>query len=93
MAFSATVQNIQYIGPAKRQLSGTWSGNAGDAAGSFAVSGTVVSARFEKFDSDNSWAGVVRCQNAQPVNGITTLTINNQDNVVVGYFTLDVLGS
>ena len=92
MAFSTTVQNIQYIGPGKRQLSGTWSGSAGDAAGSMTVSGTVISARFEKYDADNTFAQPVRCSSSIS-SGITTLTVNNQDNVVTGYFTLDVLGS
>ena len=92
MAFSATVNNVQYIGPGKRQLSGTWSGNAGDAAGTMTVSGTVIRSDFEKFDVDNSSQGLARCSSSIS-SGITNLTINNQDNVVTGYFTLDVLGS
>ena len=92
MSFSATVTNVQYIGPGKRQLSGTWSGNAGDAAGTMTVSGTVINANFSKFDADNSSQGLARCSSSIS-SGITTLTINNQDNVVTGYFTLDILGS
>ena len=92
MAFSATINNVQYIGPGKRQLSGTWSGLYGDAAGTMTVSGTVVSAKFEKMDADNTFQGNARCSSSI-TSGITTLTINNQDNVVNGQFTLDVLGS
>jgi hypothetical protein len=92
MAFSATVNNVQYIGPAKRQLSGTWTGSAGDAAGSMSVSGTVVSAKFQKMDADNTFQGDARCS-VSTTSGITTLTIQNQDNVVNGFFTLDILGS
>ena len=92
MAFSTTVTNVQYMGPGKRQLSGTWSGLAGDAAGTMTVSGTVLSARFEKFDVDNTYGIPVRCSSST-TSGITTLTVNNQDNVVNGTFTLDVLGS
>jgi hypothetical protein len=92
MAFSATVNNVQYIGPGKRQLSGTWSGIAGDAAGTMTVSGTVIHAAFEKFDADNTSQGLARCSSSIS-SGITTLTVNNEDNVVTGYFTLDVLGS
>jgi hypothetical protein len=92
MAFASTVNNVQYIGPAKRQLSGTWTGLAGDAAGTMTVSGTVVSARFEKMDADNTFQGNARCS-VSTTSGITTLTIQNQDNVVNGFFTVDVLGS
>jgi hypothetical protein len=92
MAFSTTVTNIQYQGPGKRQISGTWSGVPGDAAGTMTVSGTVQSARFEKLDADNSSQGFARCSSSV-TSGITTLTVNNQDNVVNGVFTLDVLGS
>ena len=92
MAFSSTVTNIQYVGPGKRQLSGTWSGNAGDAVGTMTVSGTVIRSDFSKFDVDNTYQGLARCSSSVS-SGITTLTINNQDNVVTGYFTLDVLGS
>lgn len=92
MAFSATINNIQYMGPGKRQLSGTWSGAVGDAAGSMTVGGTVIRADFEKFDSDGTTQGQARCSTSVS-SGITTLTINNQDNVTTGYFTLDVLGS
>ena len=92
MAFSSTINNVQYIGPGKRQLSGTWSGLYGDAAGTMTVSGTVIQARFDKFDSDLTYQGPARCSSSI-TSGITTLTINNQDNVVNGQFTLDVLGS
>lgn len=92
MAFSSTINNVQYIGPGKRQLSGTWSGLAGDAAGTMSVSGTVIKTHFEKFDADNTSQGLARCSSST-TSGITTLTINNQDNVVNGQFTLDVLGS
>ena len=92
MAFSATVNNVQYIGPGKRQLSGTWSGLAGDAAGTMTVSGTVIDAKFKKFDADNTFGEPIRCSSSI-TSGITTLTVNNQDNVVNGQFTLDILGS
>ena len=92
MAFSSTINNVQYIGPGKRQLSGTWSGLYGDAAGTMTVSGTVIASRFDKYDSDLTYQGPARCSTSV-TSGITTLTINNQDNVVNGQFTLDILGS
>ena len=92
MAFSATVNNVQYIGPGKRQLSGTWSGLQGDSAGTMTVSGTVIRTSFDKYDTDNTYQGLARCSTTQS-GSITTLTINNQDNVVNGQFSIDVLGS
>lgn len=91
MAFSATVYNTQYMGAGKTVLSGTWSGAAGDAAGSMSIGGPVTSAKFEKFDNDNTFQGVARVTSSIS-SGITTLTINNQDNVTTGYFTIEKLG-
>lgn len=91
MAFSATVFNTQYIGPGKTQLSGTWSGAAGDAAGTMSIGGIVVNAQFMKFDNDNTFQILPRPMSSV-TSGITTLTINNQDNVTTGYFTIDKLG-
>ena len=91
MAFSATIQNVQYLGPGMTKMSGTWSGSAGDAAGSMSIGGTVIKADFQKFDADNTYQGLARVSNSIS-SGISTLTINNQDNVVTGYFTIEKLG-
>jgi hypothetical protein len=91
MAFSATVYNTAYLGPSKTVLSGTWSGLAGDTAGSMSIGGIVTSARFDKFDADNTFQGLARVSSSV-ASGITTLTINNQDNVVSGYFTIEKFG-
>lgn len=91
MAFSATIRNVQYIGPGKTTLSGEWSGAAGDAAGSFAISGIVTKADFMKFDNDNTFQGLARVSSSVS-SGITTLSVNNQDNVTTGYFTIEKLG-
>lgn len=91
MAFASTVNNIQYMGPGKRVISGTWTGLAGDAAGTMTVGGTVTSARFEKFDNDQTFAQPVRCFNSVS-SGISTITVQNQDNVVNGQFTIETLG-
>lgn len=91
MAFSATVYNTQYMGPGKTKISGSWSGLAGDAAGSMAVSGLVTQANFYKFDNDNTWGIIPRVTTAVAT-GISTLTINNADNVVTGYFEIEKLG-
>jgi len=91
MAFSATINNIQYMGAGLTKLTGSWSGSAGDAAGSLAIGGTVVKANFYKFDNDNTWQVVPRVSSSVS-SGITTLTINNQDNVATGYFEIEKLG-
>lgn len=91
MAFSATVYNTQYIGPAKTQLSGSWSGAAGDAAGTMTVAGVVTNTVFQAYDDDSQWQSIPRVT-VSVANGISTLTINNQDNVTIGYFTIDKLG-
>lgn len=92
MAFSATVSGIRYYGPAASTLFGTWSGAAGDAAGTLSVSGAVLSAKFEKFDADSTSQGNPRVT-ASVSNNITTLTINNQDNVTTGYFIIEKMGA
>jgi len=91
MAFSATVQNIQYMGPGKTILTGSWSGSAGDAAGLMTISGVVTASKFQKFDNDNTYQGDARCSSST-ASGLTTLTVNNQDNVTTGYFTIEKLG-
>ena len=91
MAFSATVQNVIYMGPGRSQLSGSWSGASGDTAGSMTIGGTVLNATFSKFDSGNTFGSPVRCSSSVS-SGITTLTVNNQDDVTTGYFVIDKLG-
>lgn len=91
MAFSATVRNVQYLGPGKTKMSGSWSGASGDSAGSLAVSGTVTQANFYKYDTGETWQIIPRVS-ASVSSGITTLTINNQDDVTTGYFEIEKLG-
>lgn len=91
MAFSATVYNTQYIGPAKTQLTGNWTGSAGDAAGTLTVGGIVTNTLFQAYDADNAWQITPRVT-VSVASGISTLTINNQETVTAGYFTIDKLG-
>lgn len=91
MAFSATTYNLQYLGAGRSSISGTWSGAAGDAAGTMSIGGIVTNAVFMKFDADNTCQILPR-PSSSVSGGITTLTINNQDNVTTGYFTIDKLG-
>ena len=91
MAFSATVYNTTYMGPARCSLSGSWSGASGDAAGSLAVAGVVTKANFYKFDNNNTWQIIPRVT-VSVASGISTLTINNQDDVTTGYFEIEKLG-
>lgn len=91
MAFSATVRNTQYWGPGRTSYSGDWSGAAGDAAGSMSVGGVVIQAIFQKMNNDGTYEIIPRVSSSIS-GGITTLTIENQDNVTTGYFTIDKLG-
>jgi hypothetical protein len=91
MAFSATIQNTQYMGPGRTSLTGAWTGSAGDAAGSMTIAGNVIKANFYKFDNDQTWQIIPRVSTSV-ASGISTITINNQDNVVIGWFEIDKLG-
>lgn len=91
MAFSATVRNIQYWGPGRTSMSGDWSGNAGDAAGTMTIAGVVIQAIFQKFTSDNTFEIIPKVTTSIS-SGISTVTIENQDNVTTGYFEISKLG-
>lgn len=91
MAFSATVNGAAYLGAGKVKVWGSWSGASGDSAGSLAVAGTVTQANFYKFDSGNTWQIIPRVSTSVS-SGISTLTINNQDDVTTGYFEIEKLG-
>lgn len=91
MAFSATVRNTQYWGPGRTSYTGDWSGSAGDAAGTMTIGGVVVQAVFQKFTADSTYQIIPKVTSTISA-GITTLTIENQDNVTTGYFTIDKLG-
>lgn len=91
MAFSATVRNVAYNGAGNTTISGEWSGAAGDAAGSMQVGGVVVRAVFQGYDNDN-FCQIIPRVSSSVSGGITTLLINNQEDVTTGYFTIDKLG-
>ncbi len=91
MAFSATVRNTQYMGPGRTSYVGDWTGASGDTAGTMTVGGIVLKANFYKFNSDQTWQIIPRVTSSL-TSGITTLTINNQDDVTTGYFEIDKLG-
>lgn len=91
MAFAFNVRNTQYQGPGKTTLTGDWTGSVGDSAGLVTVAGIVTASKFQKFDSDNTYQGDARCSTST-TSGITVITVNNQDNVTTGYFTIEKLG-
>ena len=92
MAFSATVRNQAYLGPGIRQIWGEWTGSAGDAAGSMAISGYVLDARFQKLDPIDKTNQILARVEKSVSGQITTLTIENQDNVTDGYFWITTSG-
>lgn len=91
MAFSATVRNVQYVGPGKTQITGDWAGASGDTAGSMTVGGLVTQANFYSYNTGQGWQIIPRVTSSV-ASGITTLTINNQDDVTSGYFEIQKLG-
>jgi hypothetical protein len=91
MPFSSTFRNMSYNGAGATTVSGEWTGVAGDAAGSMTVSGIVTRAIFQGFNTGATCEIVPRVSSS--VSGaITTLTIENQDNVTTGYFVIDKIG-
>ena len=91
MAFSATIRNVTYNGAGSTTISGEWSGAAGDAAGSMMVGGIVTQAEFQGYDADN-FCQIRPRVSSSVASGITTLTIENQEPVTTGYFTIQKLG-
>lgn len=92
MAFSATIRNQSYMGPGVRRIWGDWTGSAGDAAGTMTISGKVIEANFQKLDPLDSTNQILSRVGKSETSGITTLTIENQDNVTDGYFQITTCG-
>ena len=91
MAFSATVRGMSYLGAGKTKMYGDWAGASGDSAGSLAIGGIVTQANFYSYNTGQTWQTIPRVT-ASVSSGITTLTINNQDDVTSGYFEIEKLG-
>ncbi len=91
MSFSATIRGVNYNGVGGVQVYGDWSGSAGDAAGSMTVSGVVNQAVFQKLDALDNTTQVFPRVGVSISSGITTLTIENQDNVTNGKFIISKL--
>lgn len=88
MAFSAAVKASAHLGPGLKMTVGTWSGIAGDAAGTITVSGAHVwGALFFKMDNDNT-SQVFPKFSVATSGSTTTITVQNQDNVTTGRFVI-----
>lgn len=94
MAFSTSVTGTRYMGAGSVQLVGTWTGAAGDAAGTMTVSGAVNAAIFQKLDPlDNTYQIIPRIETSfSAATNLTTITVENQDNVTAGRFIIDKTG-
>lgn len=81
MAFSSTVQSCENRGSCT-EVRGTWTGSAGDAAGTLTVAGIALSAEFLQNLSSGPLQGAV------PVSGIgtATVTVYNLSTVTGGTF-------
>lgn len=87
MAFSATVRNSAVLGNSLRMTVGDWSGSAGDAAGTIDVSGGyVVGALFFKLDTQGNTSQIFPNVATSVSGSVSTLTVQNQDNVSTGRF-------
>ena len=91
MAFSATVRGTSYLGPALRCTWGDWSGVAGGAAGSVTVPGRVQACIFQKYDADDTSEILTRVTVSQS-GFVSTITVENQDDVTTGRFIVFSLG-
>lgn len=91
MAFSATIRNLAYHGAGSSTVSGEWTGAAGDAAGTMTIGGIVTRAVFQGYNSGSTCEIIPRVSSSV-ASGITTLTIENQDNITTGYFEISKLG-
>lgn len=82
------------MGAGSMQITGTWTGSAGDAAGLMTVSGSVNAAMFQKFDAlDNTYQIIPRIETSfNSGTNLTTITVENQDNVTSGRFLIDKTG-
>jgi hypothetical protein len=87
MAFSATVRNTAPLSPGLKMTVGDWSGSAGDAAGTLDVSGGyVVGALFFKMDAQGNTSQIFPNVGLSTTASVTTITVQNQDNVTTGRF-------
>lgn len=95
MAFSATVKGTRYGGVGSCQLFGDWTGSSGDAAGTVTVGGQVQSVVFQKFDPiDKTYQIIPRVETSfSSTTGLTTITVENQDDVTTGKFIIDKLSA
>lgn len=91
MAFSATPRNVAYHGAGSSTISGDWTGAAGDAAGTMSVGGVVTRAIFQGYNTGSTCEIIPRVSSSY-ASGITTLTIENQDNITTGYWEISKLG-
>jgi hypothetical protein len=94
MAFSATIRTQAYLGPGLRKLYGDWTGSAGDAAGTMTIYGNIpkggiIFQKFDALDATNQILPRVECSYSA---GITTITVENQDNVTQGSFEILCMG-
>lgn len=88
MAFSATVKASAYLGPGLKMTVGDWSGVAGDAAGTLKVSGRYWGGLFFDADVQGNTSQIFPNVGESVAGSVTTLTIQNQDNVTSGRFVI-----
>ena len=89
MAFSYAITQSVPLAAGARMIIGTWTGSLGDAAGTIAIAGAPMGPSvFQKLDSKDNTYEIIARVGASTTSGITTYTIENQDVVTNGYFSV-----
>lgn len=86
MAFSTANIVTTPIASALRVITGTWSGAAGDAAGSFTMGGALIGSMWFKNDANSNSTQIFPYVTSTVSGNISTLSVNNVDNVTNGTF-------
>lgn len=86
MALSMTVRGSSTLGNLN-VVYGDWTGNAGDASGTFTAGGAYpLMVIFQKFDPIDSTYQIIPRVSVSVSSQTYTITIHNQDNVANGRF-------
>lgn len=88
MAFSTSTITSTPVAAGLRIITGLWSGAAGDAAGSFTFGGAMIGSLWFDNDANSQSNQIFPAVSSSTTGNITTLTVQNQDNVTNGTFVI-----
>lgn len=93
MAFSATILGQGGVYPGFRIITGSWSGAAGDAAGTVSFGGAFQGSLWFDNDANTNSNQIFPAVSSSSSGNISTITVQNQDNVTNGTFIIFALGN